>query len=407
MIRKRVLFFGLIVMGIALLLTILRNERRQSPNEIATINDSEPDIPGQTAPRPRRQVSPEWSSIQQAVQVRAISVTETTNSAKALENEVIVILKPGVTNIDELAGQLGAQVAGRIEKLNAYRLQFDDVRRAAAARDQLQNAQDVQDLDSNYAITRPPAGDELGPSAASSSKLNIKPGNSDGKIVIGLVDSAVQVSSTGLDERLFLPSISAAGEAASLNSLSHGTSMAEAIMQGLGTIEPAQDGTTVRILPVDVYGNSESTTSYQVAEGIVKAIEAGATIINLSLGGEGDSSLIQSIIQDAHAQGIIFLGAAGNTPVTTPTFPAAYPEVIAVTSIDSEGNVASFANYGEFVDVGTPSSVIVNFKSTSYLVSGTSASTALASGVAAGFAEKNKISAAQAEYPIREGLALQ
>jgi hypothetical protein len=48
--------------------------------------------------------------------------------AKLIANELIVRLKPGA-NIDEMAKQLGAKVVGRIDKLGAYRLQFENEER--------------------------------------------------------------------------------------------------------------------------------------------------------------------------------------------------------------------------------------------------------------------------------------
>src|SRR5262249_22557502 len=149
-------------------------------------------------------------------------------------------------------------------------------------------------------------------------------------------------------------------------SLTHGTSMAETILQGLAAVETGKSDTSVRILSVDVYGDSETTTAYQVAEGIVKAIEKGATIINLSLGTDGDSSVLRQVIEEAHAQGIVFFGAAGNQPVTTATYPAAYLGVIAVTATDEQGNLESYANYGDFVDIAAPGSVIVGYDGNSY-----------------------------------------
>ena len=45
----------------------------------------------------------------------------------------------------------------------------------------------------------------------------------------------------------------------------------------------------------------------------------------MSLGSEGDSPFLHSVIQDASSKNIVFIGAAGNQPVTTPFYPAAYP----------------------------------------------------------------------------------
>jgi len=108
-------------------------------------------------------------------------------------------------------------------------------------------------------------------------------------------------------------------------------------------------------------------------------------VVNLSLGGEGDSQLLSGLIQAARQQGVLFFGAAGNQPTTDPTFPAAYPEVIAVTAGDKMGNIAPYANRGSFVDVIGPGVSLVDFQGQSYLVRGTSAATAYVSGAAAGF----------------------
>jgi thermitase len=95
------------------------------------------------------------------------------------------------------------------------------------------------------------------------------------------------------------------------------------------------------------------------------------------------------MIQSSHEQGILFFAAAGNEPVASPTYPAAYPEVIAVTAGTSKGVIAPYANYGDFVDLMAPGSSIVNFNGGSWLIMGTSASTAYASGAAAAMLDQS------------------
>jgi hypothetical protein len=181
--------------------------------------------------------------------------------------------------------------------------------------------------------------------------------------------------------------------------------MSETIVRGLALTLKGKES-SVRILPVDVYGNRPTTSTFDVAMGIYQAVNKGARIINLSLGSDGDTAFLRRMIQSSHDQGIIFLAAAGNEPVTTPTYPAAYPEVIAVTAGTRQGTVAPYANYGSFVDVIAPGSSIVNFNGQSWLVMGTSASTAYASGAAASFLDCGGPSSAQIEAQIRASLAL-
>jgi subtilisin family serine protease len=154
---------------------------------------------------------------------------------------------------------------------------------------------------------------------------------------------------------------------------------------------------------VDVYGKNPQTTSFDVISGVYKALNAGANVINMSLGGDAESPLLQKLIEDAHRQGVIFVGAAGNQPTTNPTFPAAYPEVIAVTAGDRKGNIAAYANRGDFVDVIAPGTSLVDFNDQTYLITGTSAATAYISGAVAAARAAGK-SPQETEALIRQGL---
>lgn len=339
-------------------------------------------------------------------QANAVAVLRT-NAMSRIANELVVTLPAGA-KIQDLLNVLGGDVelVASMHNQHAHRLRFADAASADAAQALLDASTSLGTADSNYRMDMPP------PEGASSEKMGVKQPlrvnstQTDGYIIVGLVDSTVQLQGTAVDDYL-LPGISVAEGPAGDDSLSHGTSMAASIVQGLSLTADGQKSSSVKILPVDVYGAQESTTTFQVAEGIAAAIESGANIINLSLGSDGDSALLRQVIQDGHSQGVIFLGAAGNEPVTTPMYPAAYSEVIAVTATDYQGNIASYANYGEFVDVGTPGSVIVEFNGRQYLVSGTSASTALASGIAAGYSEWNVAKPTEAEAAVRSVLGMQ
>lgn len=308
-------------------------------------------------------------------------------SKQLIPNELIVTLKPGA-DIDKLARELGAKVAGRVDGLNTYRLQFADEAATGAGKDSLADNGQVAQVDSNYSMERPVAADTLGTSG--NPTFNLKPvaTGAGNQLIVGLIDSPVQPLGGGMDQFL-LKALSAAGQSnPDPNSPTHGTSMAETILRGISNMAE-QNPSNVRILPVDVYGNNATTSTYDVAYGIYLAINNGAMVINLSLGSDGNSTFLHNVIKSGSQQGVLFFGAAGNTPVSTPTFPAAYPEVIAVTAGDKKGNIASYANYGNFVDAVAPGSTLVYFNGRSYIVSGTSASTALASGMAAGFVDSS------------------
>src|SRR5438034_5515910 len=77
------------------------------------------------------------TALQKATQlVSPPNASQAGAQAKLIPNELIVQLKPGA-KIEDIARRVGAKVIGRIDGLNAYRLQFDDQAAADAARQQL------------------------------------------------------------------------------------------------------------------------------------------------------------------------------------------------------------------------------------------------------------------------------
>jgi hypothetical protein len=342
----------------------------------------------------------------QATQRVEADKTLDSRASLAIPNERIVTLKPGAKEkIDELARRLGAKVVGKIEGLNSYQLQFAD-EAAARAADQLLARETGVESDYNFPVDRPVQPGPVSESGPSSFSLKPSPVRETGQMIVGLIDTAVQQLPAEMSG-FVLPSIQVAGGAGGATpDLSHGTSMAETILHGLSLASEGADGTSsVRILPVDVYGNNEGTTTFDVARGIHAAINAGARVINLSLSGDGDNPLLANLILDARKQGILFYGAAGNEPTVAPTFPAAYPGVVAVTASDRRGNLAPYASRGSFVDVIAPGTSLVQFDGETFVVTGTSASTAYVSGTAAALRAAGQ-TPDQTDAAIREALAV-
>lgn len=313
-------------------------------------------------------------------------------AGKAIPNQLIVRLKPGA-KIEEWARLLGARVIGRIDSLNAYRLEFDSEEATEAARQQLSSSSDVESVDNNYAIDRPPSAEPVSAqNLPPPPRLRLNPPPSDGRIIVGLIDTAVQPLGGNLDLFL-LEAIRVAGPASTdPNSPTHGTSMAGTVLRSLEEI--TKGSTAVQILPVDVYGANPSTSTFDVAKGVVLAVNNGARVINLSLGSPGDDSLLRSVLEDASKQNIAIFAAAGNQPVTTPVYPAAYPGVTAVTAVD-HGQVAPYANRGSFVSLGVPGTSVVYYQNQPYQVVGTSAASATAAGLAAGYMDATRSTTSQ------------
>ena len=302
-----------------------------------------------------------------------------------LQNELIVSLAPGSKeDIEKLAAELGGKVIASDKSLNAYRLEFPDAATADAAREKIASRDDVAFHD-NYSFDRPTLNGSGAPSPQSLFPVDPKPVTRGDQITVALVDTPVQPLDGKMND-FVLPSIHIRDEATSLpDSPTHATSMAQTVLNSMaaGRDSNGTDLGKVRIQPIDIYGSSDSTTTYEVAQGLHRAIQSGAQVINLSLGGDGGSPMVDYLLEMARKKEILVFASAGNSPTTDPTFPAANPNAIAVTAADRYGNIASYANRGSFVDVKAPGNSRVFYNGQAYTSTGTSTATAFVSGQAA------------------------
>jgi len=299
---------------------------------------------------------------------------------KRVANELLVKVKPG-TDIDALAKSLGAKVVGRDDALGLYRLRFDDEAATDSALGKLKSNPDVATVDYNFLYDPPVSPQRIANSPVGPVSLALNPPGDSGKVIVGLVDTGIQSLGTDLD-KFVLKQISVADSAALDSSdPTHATSMAETILRAIA----AQGGSTsAQIQPVDVYGGDTLASTWNIARGIQQAVNAGANPINLSLGSSSDSAILDQVISDAQAKGIVFFAAAGNQPVSTPTYPAALNGVWAVAATAGNNQFASYSNFGSFISLGLPGTSVVFLGGQSFVVQGTSPATAYATGIAAG-----------------------
>jgi hypothetical protein len=300
---------------------------------------------------------------------------------RRVANELLIRVKPG-TDIDALAKSVGAKITGRMDKLGVYRLQFGDAAATDAALAQLQGNSDVSAVDYNYILDPPPSAIPLTGATVPPLSLQLNPPANSGKVVVGLIDMNVQSLGAQLDKFILPPLSVADGTTPASTDITHGTAMAYTILEAIAQQSPG--GSSVQIQPVDVYGGNQTTTSWFVALGIQKAVDSGANVLNLSLGSPSDSSVLDGVVQLALKDNIMIFGAAGNTPVNTPTYPGAIQGVYDVTALGQPGQLASYANYWPGDSMAFPGMSIVYFGGQPYGVQGTSTATAIATGTDAG-----------------------
>ncbi|MGH9034879.1 MAG: S8 family peptidase, partial [Acidimicrobiia bacterium] len=142
----------------------------------------------------------------------------------------------------------------------------------------------------------------------------------------------------------------------------HGTHVAGIIAARVGNgAGIAGTAPGVRILPVRVLGPNGSGSLSDVVEGIDWAVDHGADVINLSLGGSKGESAYRSVLANARQRGVVVVASAGNdaergNPVI---YPGADPDAIAVASIQPTGLRASSSTWGPWVDLAAPGASIV------------------------------------------------
>ena len=123
----------------------------------------------------------------------------------------------------------------------------------------------------------------------------------------------------------------------------------------------------------------------RVIEAIYMAIDREVNIINMSLGVDVYSEALAQAVKDAEDAGILIIAAAGNTGEKGVQYPAALDEVMAVGSVDKNGDVAESSSVGEEVEIVAPGELV---RSTGMLgdqlvSSGTSLAAPQVAGVAA------------------------
>jgi serine protease len=135
----------------------------------------------------------------------------------------------------------------------------------------------------------------------------------------------------------------------------HGTHVAGTIAQSTGNGKGvAGMAPLAKLMPVKVLSASGSGTSHDIAEGIRWAVDHGARVLNLSLGGGGRSLSMESAVDYARRRGVLVVCAAGNSGSRGVSYPAAYSGALAVSAVGPQGKAAPYTTYGPEVAIAAP-----------------------------------------------------
>jgi len=218
-------------------------------------------------------------------------------------------------------------------------------------------------------------------------------------VTLAIIDSGIDPAHPEFSGRILPGYDFIEGDATPQDGCGHGTHVA-----GIAAAETnnaqgiAGIAWQANILPVRVLDDLCSGSYEGVASALVWAVDHGADVINLSLGGYSPSALLENATYYAYARGVALFAAAGNDGIATTVYPAAYNWVMALGSVNNVPERAGTSNFGAMIDLTAPGENIYStfptydgFAYRTYLglaknydtLSGTSMATAQASGAAA------------------------
>lgn len=116
----------------------------------------------------------------------------------------------------------------------------------------------------------------------------------------------------------------------------------------------------VKIMAEKVLNESGIGYYSDIASGIVHAVDNGAKIISMSLGGENYSETLKNACLYAWNRGVLLVAASGNDGSDRILYPAAYDTVIAVGSVNENDQLSWFSNYGNEQELVAPGEGILS-----------------------------------------------
>lgn len=207
------------------------------------------------------------------------------------------------------------------------------------------------------------------------------------RVLVAVIDSEVDASHPDLSGAIAASYEAAADE----KPHSHGTGMAGAIAARRTMLGTAPRVGLLTVRAFSSKANSAEGTTFNILKGLDWAAAQGARVVNMSFAGPSDPRLKDALAK-ASKKGMVLIAAAGNAgPRSPPLFPAADPNVIAVTATDADDAIFSGANRGDHIAVAAPGVEILAPApdGTYQFTTGTSVAAAEVSGVAALLIERN------------------
>ena len=257
----------------------------------------------------------------------------------------------------------GLTILGQLDAFRTARVRYDAF--SSLQQDLLQHAADYEGVSANYLLTipGPPAKQDrasvnavpfrnqalefLGVDPTSAARTNWGQG-----VTIAVLDTGVARDPTFGSLRFRTLDIGLGTTSGTGSEDGHGTavaSLATGASPDAPGVAPAANLLSIRV--TDAKGASDLFT---LAQAILAATDAGAKVINISLGGYATSTTLDAAIGYATAHGAVIVAAAGNDQAAQLTWPAADSRVISVGAVDAAEQQLSFSNSGPQLQITAP-----------------------------------------------------
>ena len=173
----------------------------------------------------------------------------------------------------------------------------------------------------------------------------------------------------------------------------HGTAVAGAIASHGRLKGVAPSARILAVRAFDGAARRADSTTFAIVKGFDWASQQGARVVNMSFSGPSADPVLRRALAAARRKGVVLIAASGNAgPKSPPLYPAADPNVIAVTATDADDRLFPPANRGKHVAVSAPGvGILAPALFASYeFTSGTSIAAAHVSGIVALMIERNR-----------------
>ncbi|MDF9746253.1 S8 family serine peptidase [Natrinema salsiterrestre] len=209
-----------------------------------------------------------------------------------------------------------------------------------------------------------------------------------GDVVISVVDQGIQYDHPALegivDDRVGEDFVDRDGDPYPAAGADHGTHVGGIAAGGTNDGTGHAGISDCSLLSVRALDENGVGSLSDIADGIQWSADAGADIINLSLGVDGSYETLTAACEYAADRGALLVGAAGNDGNDRVYSPAAEDSVVAVSAVEGDDSIASFSNTGPEIELAAPGTRLVSsVTGDDYArMSGTSMAAPVVSGVA-------------------------